>query len=173
MKKIDLKKYGRVMVFIDVANVIYSLRDLRWKIDYKKLQRYFQKYSKLVSIYFYFAYRKESVGQKNLLEMLSRKGFKLRTKEVKFIKVDRNTVIMKGNCDVELTIDMIALLRKYDTAVLMSGDSDFAALVKFVQKKGKKVIVISTRGHISKELIESADRFMYFNKFRRNWEMRA
>lgn len=173
MKKINFKKYGRLVIFIDAANVIYSLRSLKWKIDYKKLQRYFQKYFNLVDIYFYFAYRKESGGQRNLLEMLSRKGFKLRIKEVKFIKVNRNTVIMKGNCDVELTIDMIALLRKYDTAVLMSGDSDFAALVKFVQKRGKKVIVISTRGHISKELIENADKFIYFNKFKRNWEMKA
>lgn len=172
MKKINFKRYSRVAIFIDVANVIYSLRSLKWKMDYKKLQRYFQKYSKLVDIYFYFAYRKESIGQKNLLEMLSRRGFKLRVKEVKFIKVNRRTVIMKGNCDVELTIDMIALLRRYDTAVLMSGDSDFAALVKFVQKKGKKVIVISTRGHISRELIKSADRFLYFDKFKRNWKMR-
>ena len=39
---IDWRQYGRIAVFIDVANVIYSLRDLGWRIDYKKLQKYFK-----------------------------------------------------------------------------------------------------------------------------------
>ena len=73
--KIDWKQYNRLAVFIDVANVIYSLKDLKWKIDYKKLQEYFKKNSKLVDIYFYYSTKKENSGQANLLEMLARKGF--------------------------------------------------------------------------------------------------
>ena len=45
---IDWRQYGRIAVFIDVANVIYSLRDLGWRIDYKKLQKYFKNNVKLV-----------------------------------------------------------------------------------------------------------------------------
>ena len=30
---INWKQYNRVAVFIDVANVIYSLKDLRWRIE--------------------------------------------------------------------------------------------------------------------------------------------
>ena len=66
-------EYGRIAVFIDVANVIYSLKDLKWRIDYKKLQEYFTKNSKLVDIYFYYSTKKENSGQANLLEMLARK----------------------------------------------------------------------------------------------------
>ena len=145
---IDWRQYGRIAVFIDVANVIYSLRDLGWRIDYKKLQKYFKNNVKLVDIYFYYSTKKENNGQADLLEMLARKGFQLRVKDVKEIKLKHGNYIFKGNCDVELTIDMIDLMPAYDTAVLLSGDSDFAALIKYVQRHGKKVISISTRGHI-------------------------
>ena len=164
-------EYGRIAVFIDVANVIYSLKDLKWRIDYKKLQEYFTKNSKLVDIYFYYSTKKENSGQANLLEMLARKGFKLRVKEVKIIKLKNKKVMLKGNCDVELTIDMIDLMPAYDTAVLLSGDSDFAPLIKYVQRHNKKVIAISTRGHISKEIIQSSDKFMWFNWFKDDWEL--
>ena len=169
--KFNWKQYNRVAVFIDVANVIYSLKKLDWRIDYKKLQKYFADNSKLVNIYFYYSTKKENSGQANLLEMLARKGFQLRVKEVKVIKLKNKETMLKGNCDIELTIDMIDLMPAYDTAVLLSGDSDFAPLVKYVQKHGKKVIAISTRGHVSKEIIKSVDKFMWFNWFKDCWNL--
>jgi len=44
----------------------------------------------------------------------------------------------------------------YDTAVLLSGDSDFAYILRRIKSKGKRVIVMSTRGHIALELIKEA-----------------
>ena len=171
LDKFNWKQYNRVAVFIDVANVIYSLKKLNWRIDYKKLQKYFIDNSKLVNIYFYYSTKKENSGQANLLEMLARKGFQLRVKEVKVIKLKNKETMLKGNCDIELAIDMIDLMPAYDTAVLLSGDSDFAPLVKYVQKHGKKVIAISTRGHVSKEIIKSVDKFMWFNWFKDCWNL--
>jgi len=158
-----------VAIFIDVANIIYSLKDLGWRMDYKKLQRYFKTHSKLVDIYFYYSTNKENAGQANLLEMLARNGFKMIVKEVKIIKLKNGEQLYKGNCDVELTIDMIDLLPAYDTAVLLSGDSDFAPLIKYTQKHGKKIIAISTRNHISKEIIQASDKFMWLNWFKDDW----
>jgi uncharacterized LabA/DUF88 family protein len=168
-KDINWQQWGRVVVFIDVANVVYSLRDLRWRIDYKKLQTYFNSQAKLADIYFYYSTQKDNNGQANLLALLARKGFKLVVKEVKAIKVKNGAYIYKGNCDVELAIDTIDLLPAYDTAVLLSGDGDFAPLVKYVQRHGKRVVVISTRGHIARELIQAADRFVWFNRFKEEW----
>jgi len=102
--------------------------------------------------------------------MLARKGFKMVVKEVKIIKLKNGEQLFKGNCDVELTIDMIDLMPAYDTAALLSGDSDFAPLIKYVQKHGKKVISISTRNHISKEIISASDRFMWHNYKFCQWE---
>ena len=172
MEKFPINKsLKRTIVFIDAANVIYSLRDLKWKIDYKKVQKYFREKTTLVDIYFYIAYFDEDIGKKNLLEMLSRKGFKIRSKVVKEIKT-LDGILHKGNCDVELTMDAMSLLTTFDSIILMSGDSDFAPLINFLKAKGKKVIVISTRGHISRELIEVSDGFLYFDLFKKYWEMK-
>ncbi|OGF40518.1 hypothetical protein A2477_04750 [Candidatus Falkowbacteria bacterium RIFOXYC2_FULL_47_12] len=173
IKDIGWQQWGRIVVFIDVANVVYSLRDLGWRMDYKKLQSYFQTQAKLVDIYFYYSTQKDNNGQANLLAMLARRGFRLAVKEVKIITIGKNEVMYKGNCDVELTIDMIDIMPAYDTAVLLSGDSDFAPLVKYVQRRGKRVIVVSTRGHIGRELIQAADRFIWFNWFKNIWNFEA
>ena len=72
----------------------------------------------------------------------------------KFIEVP------KSNFDVEITIDSIRLLDRYDTLCLLSGDSDFAPLLDAVKIQRKRTLVMSTKGHISKELL---DRAKYIN----------
>lgn len=173
MKKIDFKKYGRVMVFIDNANIIHSLSTLGWRLDHKKLKKYFGKHTKLKSIYLYSAFIKKDAKQQVFLEMMSRIGLILRTKEVKFIHQTDGAVILKGDLDIEIAIDMFETLRKFDTAALLSGDSDFAPLVDWLHTKKKRVIVISTRPHISRELARAADRFIDLNRFRKFWELKA
>lgn len=168
----NLKKYGRIVIFIDAANIIYSLKDLGWKINYKKLRRYFERNSKLVDIYFYSAKWEGKDSEESFLSMLSRIGFKLRTKRLKFVKHNDGSSHPKGNVDVDLTVDMMSLLPKYDTAVLMSGDGDFQAVVNFVRSKGKKVIVVSTRWHIAKELIEAADMYINLRDLRKYAELK-
>lgn len=170
-KKVLWENYGRVMIFIDAANVVYSLKDLGWKIDYKRFQKYFVRRVNLIDIYFYTAFFDNDAGRKNMLEMLSRKGFKIRSKEVKVIRKTDGGVLHKANCDVELTMDAMLLHSEFDTAILMSGDSDFVPLIKFLQSNKKKVLIISTRGHVARELIDSSDGFLHFDLFKSDWKL--
>lgn len=62
----------------------------------------------------------------------------------------------KGNLDIELALEMFELAPKYDTAVLFSGDSDFSAPIDRIKEKGKRIVVVSTRGHVARELLERA-----------------
>jgi len=55
-----------------------------------------------------------------------------------------------------LAFEMVDTREKYDTAILMSGDSDFDVPIDKIKESGKRIIVMSTRGHISKELLERA-----------------
>ncbi|MDA2921885.1 NYN domain-containing protein [Patescibacteria group bacterium AH-259-L07] len=64
--------------------------------------------------------------------------------------------IAKCNFDVELTIDAIRLIDRYDTFALFSGDSDFSMLLRFLKNKNKKVILFYA-GHISQRLKDYAD----------------
>lgn len=72
------------------------------------------------------------------------------------IRVSPNTYERKGDLDAELIIDALKNASGFDTCVLMSGDSDFAPLLDELKRQHKRVIVMSTRGHISKELLDRA-----------------
>jgi len=61
--------------------------------------------------------------------MPSRKGFVLRVKKIRKITNNDGTITLKGNCDTDIVVDAMARMKEYDTAVIMSGDSDFVSLV--------------------------------------------
>lgn len=54
--------------------------------------------------------------------------------------------------DVEITIDAIHNIQKYNIAVFFSGDADFLALVNYLKSGGKKVYIFSSKDNISREL---------------------
>jgi len=153
-----LKKYtkGKVAVFIDAANILYSQQTLGWRIDYQKLRDYLQSQAKILGIFYYTGKVGALEKQIKFIKKLERLGLSVVSKEVKFIKIDGGKLLPKGNLDVELALDAFRLADDYDTLLLFSGDSDFGYLLDLLKHKGKKVLVVSTRGHISKELLERA-----------------
>lgn len=163
--------FGKVAVFIYAANIIHCYKYTKWKIDLKKLKKYFESKCTLVGIYYYSAFFEESTQQQSFFEMLSRKGYILRVKKIRKITNDDGTITLKGNCDTDIVVDAVARMKEYDTVVLMSGDSDFVSLVNLLRGNGKKVIIISTRWHVAKDLIQSANHYFDINKFRTAWEL--
>lgn len=51
--------------------------------------------------------------------------------------------------------------------LLFSGDSDFDYFLKELKRHGKRVIVVSTKYHISRELIKRADHYIDLRKIRK------
>ena len=151
---------GRVYVFVDAANILYSQQTLRWRVDYEKLKKYFESECDLRAIYFYTGRVGENHKQNSFIQKLEGIGYIVKAKEVKRIKVSKNAYEWKGNLDVELTIDVLGNINKFDTLILMSGDSDFAPLLDAVKAQHKRVLVMSTKGHVAKELL---DRAKYIN----------
>lgn len=147
---------GRVYVFIDAANILYSQQTLHWRVDYKKLKDYFKEECDLQAIYFYTGRVGANDKQNSFLQKLKELEYIIRTKEVKRIKIGRNTYEWKGNLDAELVIDALKHSDDFDTFILMSGDSDFAPLLDELKERKKRVIVMSSKHHISIELIERA-----------------
>jgi|SRR3989344_5830088 len=157
---------GRVYVFIDAENVFYSQRTLGWRISYEKLMQYLKKEcGEDVKCFLYKGVDEFNMGQKKFLDMLDINGYIVRTKAIKKIKNRGGKVEWKGNLDMELAFEMDDTKDKYDTAILISGDSDFALPVDRIKKVHKRIIVMSTRGHISKELLERA-KFLDFRKIK-------
>ena len=147
---------GRVYVFVDAANILYSQQSLGWRVAYEKLKNYFASEFNLSGIYFYTGRVGDNQKQNSFLKKLEKLDYVVKSKEVKRIKISENNYEWKGNLDVELTIGVLANLENFDTLILMSGDSDFASLLDEVKSHKKRVIVMSTKGHVAKELLERA-----------------
>ena len=60
-------------------------------------------------------------------------GYTLRVKEIK-----RFGERVKANCDVDLTMDMLIMIKEYKRAVVLTGDGDFAPLFSYLISKKKK-----------------------------------
>lgn len=161
---------GRVYVFIDAANIFYSQRTLKWKISYEKLKKYFEKECNVGKIFIYTANDPKRLNQEKFIRMLKSNGFLVRTKPVKQIRIADGVYEWKGDFDVELTMDMLDCLDQYDSAVLMSGDSDFAPVIDRIKKHNKLIVVMSVKGHISKELLERA-KYVNLKKLRNEIEL--
>lgn len=160
-----IKKYlsGRVLVLIDAANLEKALKELGWHMDYKKLYWYFNNYSNLQRIIYYTA-NFNTPCHNNFLAKLKKIGIGLNTKEIKTIKSADGPPIRKANFDVEISADAKDLADKYDTLVLFSGDSDFEYIIEQLKRKNKNVIVVSSKYHISKELIRCSNKYIELKK---------
>lgn len=147
------KKPERVMIFIDGSNFYHSLRDTfdfhDNQIDFRKLVDILKGERLLIGVYYYNAsldrgYNKEVYfkQQKFFSELRAIPGFHVILTNMRKIKKPDGTFefSVKGD-DIYLGIDMVSYAYEdtYHTAILVSGDGDFAPAVKRVQKLGKKV----------------------------------
>ncbi len=171
IKGIDWKELGRVIVLIDVANLEQSVKSLGWWVDYRNLFHFFETHTHWVGIRYYCPHFNDE-RQDKFFTVLKKAGFKLITKPLKVInEMDKaKGNIRKANFDVEITLDAMTFFNDYDTLILFSGDSDFDSLIKRLRQNGKKAIVISSRYHISRELIESCTRYIDLKKLRTELE---
>ena len=146
---------GRVYVFIDAANIFYVQRTLKWRISYERLRDYFKSECDLGKMFVYVGSFPDE-KKKKFLDMLEINGYIVRTKPVKKIRLAKGVYEFKCNFDIESAMDMIDTINEYETAILLSGDSDFAPIVDRIKEKGRWVIVMSAKHHISRELLQRA-----------------
>ncbi len=170
-----------VYVFIDASNVWSAVKSERKFLEYKNLKNYFkEKYSvQKVEIFYYDAYPKEGTREYDLnakhkffTYLKKGLGFVVRKKELKRISVfmgEEQSVIEKGNMDVEIVIDAIHNKDKYDTALLFTGDCDFLALVNYLKNDGKKVHIYSSKDNISHELRTGGDGYFDLRGIKEIW----
>ncbi|MCY7282723.1 MAG: NYN domain-containing protein [Cyanobacteria bacterium CAN_BIN43] len=144
---------GRVIVFIDGSNLFYAASDLEVEIDYIKLLDYLVDNARLVHVLFYTGNDPENEKQCKFLKWMSRNGFRVIAKALTQAPND----VKKANLDVEIAVDMMTLAGYCDTAVLVSGDGDFAYVVDAIAKQGVRVEVVSLRSMTSSTLIDVAD----------------
>ena len=163
-------KSNIIYVFIDASNLWQAQKSKGKMFDYEKLKAFLKnKFSSPeIKIFYYTAYPAEGTrdysldGKHKFFTYLKKGlGFVVRKKELKRIEVyndeSGDLVQEKGNMDVEMTIDAIHNIKKYDTALFFTGDSDFLALLTYLKNGGKKVYIFSSKNNISQELRTGGD----------------
>ncbi len=158
----------KIALFIDGANLYATSRALGFDIDYRKLLESFQRRGYLLRAYYYTALieDQEYSSIRPLIDWLDYNGYKVVTKPAREFTDSAGRRKIKGNMDIELAIDAmeLAFAEVVDHIVIFSGDGDFRTLVDALQRRGRKVSIVSTMASqppmISDDLRRQADHFI-------------
>jgi len=160
-----------IYVFIDASNLWEAQKAKGRFFDYEKLRKFIKEDfgGSVIKVFYYTAYPAEgtrdySLGGRHKFYTFLKKGlgFVVRKKELKRISIiaeNGEGIEEKGNMDVEIAIDALHNVDKYNIVVLFSGDSDFLALVSYLRRASKKVYIFSSKNNISEELRTGGDAY--------------
>lgn len=156
----------KIALFIDGANLYATAKTLGFDIDYKRLLKEFEGKGYLLRALYYTALveDQEYSSIRPLIDWLDYNGYHVVTKAAKEFYDAQGRRKVKGNMDIELTVDAMELSDTIDHFVLFSGDGDFRKLVEVLQRRGRKVSVVSTLKTqppmIADDLRRQADNFI-------------
>jgi len=153
-------------IFIDGANLFAAAKQLGFDIDYRRLLDFFGGGSWLVRAYYYTAIAEDQEYSpvRPLADWLDYNGYTLISKSAKEFVDASGRRRIRGNMDVEITVDALSLSENLDHVILMSGNGDFRRLIEAIQQKGVRVTVVSTvrtnPPMIADELRRQADEYI-------------
>ncbi|MCP1198038.1 NYN domain-containing protein [Notoacmeibacter sp. MSK16QG-6] len=156
----------KIGLFIDGANVYATSKALGFDIDYRRLLAHFKSLGYVLRAYYYTALveDQEYSSIRPLIDWLDYNGYTVVTKPAKEFTDSMGRRKIKGNMDIELTIDALELVPSLDHYVIFSGDGDFRSLVAALQRQGRKVSIVSTLSSqppmIADDLRRQADHFL-------------
>lgn len=156
---------GEVFVFIDVENMRNAARDMGYEdFDYEKVIAWLRKKKGATRIFLYVATENDEPDKTEYFKSLRKindvyvnlKDTTIHRRKPlifsntcpscghKFIREVGQSNRRKGNCDAELTLDIISsgVRKKYKGIIVFSGDGDFAGVYKYVAKELKKEVTV-------------------------------
>lgn len=158
-----MKKELHNYAFIDGANLHKGILQLGWKLDYKRFRRWLQDKFGVDKAYIFLGFIPENTG---LYRDLQNAGY---------VVVFKPTILdsdgeIKGNCDAELVLQAVDDMHEklYQKAVIVSGDGDFACLVKFLQEKDRLLAVLCPNHQKASILLRRSvpDKIFFVERFR-------
>jgi uncharacterized LabA/DUF88 family protein len=159
-------KDQRVGVFVDVANMYHSAKNLySANVNFAKVLEEATAERQLIRVIAYVI-RSKSREEQTFFGALDRQGFEVKMKDLQIFSGG----MKKADWDVGITVDAIKLADKLDVIVLVSGDGDYLPLVNYLKEnKGCRVEVIAFSETTSAKLIEGVDEFIDLSKNKRKF----
>lgn len=160
-----MSRLKKTVAFIDATNIIYGAkRESGFKVDLKKLADYLKTRFNASKILYYGGVNIRKVDFKDYQKILKRFGLIPRVKATKFYyqkpktkrficrfcrKINlikqRPKLRLKANCDVDLTLDVLDDLKKFNRFVFLTGDGDFEPVMLRVKELKKEIYVIASK----------------------------
>jgi uncharacterized LabA/DUF88 family protein len=131
-------KKEKNFAYIDGANLHKGISDFGWQLNYARFRIWLSEKYSVNRAYIFIG---PMPKYKELYTYLQNAGFTLIFKEV----IYNNNGKPKGNCDADLVLQTTrdTYENKFDKAIIISSDGDYASLVKFLKKQKKLKIVLS------------------------------
>jgi uncharacterized LabA/DUF88 family protein len=128
--------------YIDGANLDNAMRELKWKLNYRRFRIWLSEKYNIQRAYLFIGLIPK---YKNLYTFLQECGFTLIFKEVIYDGHGK----AKGNCDADFVLHATkdAYENKFDKALIVTSDGDYASLVKFLIEKHKLLAILSPNVH--------------------------
>jgi len=148
----------RVGVFVDVANVLYSSRNLRINLDFGRLLDFLRGNRRLVRAHAYAPTDPDPRADQSFLNAVKGYGYRITTKNYKTF----SSGAKKADMDLDLCMDIVRLVGAgaLDTVSLVSGDSDFLPLLEYCSDHGVRVEVAAFEDSAAMILRQSCDVFI-------------
>lgn len=133
-----MKNKSNNFAYIDGANLHKGISGFDWKLDYARFRVWLSEKYGVNHAYIFIGLIPK---YKDLYTYLQEAGFTLVFKEVVY---DGNGK-PKGNCDAELVLQATrdTYENKFDKAIIVSSDGDYAGLVKFLKERNKIKTILS------------------------------
>ncbi len=145
--------------FIDAQNLHAGVESLGWKLDHKKFREYLRTEHGVKRAYMFIGFMEE---HQPLYSALQEAGYILHFKPL----VRHEDGVIKGNVDADMVLQTMVDIERYDQAVIVSGDGDFAGLIRHLAGANKlRQVVIpnrSTYSSLFKRLNEYGDIYFTF-----------
>lgn len=150
-------KHQRVGVFVDVANMYYSAKNIHGaRVNFGKILEEAVGDRHLIRALAYVI-KADTPEEQKFFEALDKQGFEVRMKDLQVFAGGAK----KGDWDVGVTVDAISIAPKLDAIVLVAGDGDYVPLVEYLKATfGCRVEVMAFQESTSLKLRESADKFI-------------
>lgn len=147
----------KVAIFVDVQNIYYTTRDtFKRPFNYRQFYQDIAKRFDITGAYAY-AIDKGDGQQLKFQSALRHIGFEVKLKPF----IQRSDGSAKGDWDVGITIDVLEMAEHVEHIILLSGDGDFAILLKKVkQKYNCSTSVYGVLNLTANALISAADEFI-------------
>lgn len=149
--------HEKTALVVDGPNVFHTAKAMGLDIDWGKLRQYLQDHTTLISASYFTFYVEAEDGfspMRGLLDWLSYNDWQVFPRD--------------SDARADLAVSVLDMAAGVDHFVIATGDGAFLMLVEALQRRGKRVTVLSSlkTGVLSDDLRRAADQFLELESLR-------